>query len=81
MLGSIIAGEIYTSAILEPSNQDPENPMTTAKIEENQIVITGTKYLSEIASIAKSILISASSNEGVLLVLVEYRSSKINRII
>ena len=32
ILGSIIAGEIYTSAILEPSNQDPENPITTATI-------------------------------------------------
>ena len=80
MLGSIIAGEIYTSAILEPSNQDQENPITTAKFEENQIVITGTKYLSEIASIAKSILISASSNEGVLLVLVNTDQVKLTEL-
>jgi len=71
ILGSIIAGEIYTSAILEPSNQDPENPITTAKIENDQLIISGTKYLSEISSMAKSILISANSSEGVLLVLVE----------
>ena len=71
ILGSIIAGEIYTSAILEPSNQDPENPITTAKIENDQLIISGTKYLSEISSIAKSILISVNSSEGVLLVLVE----------
>ncbi|MDB3950972.1 acyl-CoA/acyl-ACP dehydrogenase [Gammaproteobacteria bacterium] len=71
ILGSIIAGEIYTSAILEPSNQDPENPITTAKIEDDQLIISGTKYLSEISSIAKSILISANSNEGVLLILVD----------
>ena len=44
ILGSIIAGEIYTSAILEPSNQDPENPITTAKIENDQLIISGTKY-------------------------------------
>ncbi|MDA9141593.1 acyl-CoA/acyl-ACP dehydrogenase [Gammaproteobacteria bacterium] len=71
ILGSIIAGEIYTSAILEPSNQDPENPITTAKIENDQLIISGTKYLSEISSMAKSILISVNSSEGVLLVLVE----------
>ena len=71
ILGSIIAGEIYTSAILEPSNQDPENPITTAKIENDQLIISGTKYLSERSSMANSILISVNSSEGVLLVLVE----------
>ena len=80
ILGSIIAGEIYTSAILEPSNQDPENPITTATIENNQLVIKGTKYLSEIASTAKSILISASSNEGVLLVLVDTDQVKLTEL-
>ena len=80
ILGSIIAGEIYTSAILEPANQDPESPITTAEIENNQVVITGTKYLSEIASIAKRILISASSNEGVLLILVDKDQVKLTEL-
>jgi len=80
ILSSIIAGEIYTSAILEPSNQDPENPITTAKIKDNQLVISGTKYLSEISSMAKSVLISANSNEGVLLVLVESDKVKLTEL-
>ena len=80
ILGSIIAGEIYTSAILEPSNQDPENPITTAKIEDDQLIISGTKYLSEISSIAKSILISANSNEGVLLILVDTDQVKLTKL-
>ena len=80
ILGSIIAGEIYTSAILEPSNQDPENPITTAKIENDQLIISGTKYLSEISSMAKSILISASSDEGVLLVLVNTDQAKLTEL-
>jgi len=80
ILGSIIAGEIYTSAILEPSNQDPENPITTAKIEDDQLIISGTKYLSEISSIAKSILISANSNEGVLLILVDTDQVKLTEL-
>ena len=80
ILGSIIAGEIYTSAILEPSNQDPENPITTAKIEDDQIIISGTKYLSEISSMAKSILISANSNEGILLMLVESDKIKLTEL-
>ena len=80
ILGSIIAGEIYTSAILEPSNQDPENPITTAKIENDQLIISGTKYLSEISSIAKSILISVNSSEGVLLVLVESDKVKLTEL-
>ena len=80
ILGSIIAGEIYTSAILEPSNQDPENPITTAKIENDQLIISGTKYLSEISSIAKSILISANSNEGVLLILVDTDQVKLTEL-
>jgi alkylation response protein AidB-like acyl-CoA dehydrogenase len=80
ILTSIIAGEIYTSAILEPSNQDPENPETTAKIEDDQLIITGTKYLSEITSMAKSILISASSNKGVLLILVDTDQVKLTEL-
>jgi alkylation response protein AidB-like acyl-CoA dehydrogenase len=80
ILSSIIAGEIYTSAILEPSNQDPENPITTAKIEDDQLIISGTKYLSEISSIAKSILISANSNEGVLLILVDTDQVKLTEL-
>ena len=80
ILGSIIAGEIYTSAILEPSNQDPENPMTKAKIENDQLIISGTKYLSEISSMAKSILISANSSEGILLVLVESDKVKLTEL-
>jgi len=80
ILGSIIAGEIYTSAILEPSNQDPENPITTAKIEDDQLIISGTKYLSEISSMAKSVLISANSNEGVLLALVESDKVKLTEL-
>ena len=80
ILGSIIAGEIYTSAILEPSNQDPENPMTAAKIENDQLIISGTKYLSEISSMAKSILISANSSEGILLVLVESDKVKLTEL-
>ena len=80
ILSSIIAGEIYTSAILEPSNQDPENPMTTATIENDQLIISGTKYLSEISSIAKSILISVNSSEGVLLVLVESDKVKLTEL-
>ena len=80
ILTSIIAGEIYTSAILEPSNQDPENPETTAKIEDDQLIITGTKYLSEITSIAKSILISANSNKGVLLILVDTDQVKLTEL-
>ena len=75
-----MAGEIYTSAILEPSNQDPENPMTTAKIENDQLIISGTKYLSEISSMAKSILISANSSEGILLVLVESDKVKLTEL-
>ena len=80
ILSSIIAGEIFTSAILEPSNQDPENPITTAKIENDQLIISGTKYLSEISSIAKSILISANSNEGVLLILVDADQVKLTEL-
>ena len=80
ILSSIIAGEIYTSAILEPSNQDPENPMTTATIENDQLIISGTKYLSEISSMAKSILISVNSSEGILLVLVESDKVKLTEL-
>jgi len=80
ILSSIIAGEIYTSAILEPSNQDPENPATSALIEGNELIISGTKYLSELASIAKNILVSVNSDEGVLLVLVKSDQVKLTEL-
>ena len=77
MLSSIIEGEIYTSAILEPFNQDTENPITRAEINRDKLIISGTKYLSELASKAKSILVSVTSNEGVLLVLVDSTQVKL----
>ena len=71
ILKSIVKGELYTSAILEPNNQDPENPITKAKFNGDKILVNGVKYLSEIASVAKSMLVSVSSDEGVLLVLID----------
>ena len=46
ILSSIIKGDIYTSAILEPFNQDTENPITRAEINGDKLIINGTKYLS-----------------------------------
>tara|TARA_B100000686_G_scaffold345210_1_gene429352 strand:- start:167 stop:1273 length:1107 start_codon:yes stop_codon:yes gene_type:complete len=76
ILSSIIEGEIYTSAFLEPFNKDTENPVTRAEINGDKLIINGTKYLSELASQAKSILLSVTSHEGVLLVLVD--SNQVN---
>ena len=80
IVSSITKGEIYTSAILEPLNHDPENPNTTAVFDDDKIIINGTKYLSEISSLAKGILISASSNKGVLLALVKTDNIKLTQL-
>ena len=77
IISSIIQGEIYTSAILEPHNQDPENPNTKAEFNGDKILVNGIKYLSEIASVAKSILVSVNSNKGVLLVLIDSNKLKL----
>jgi len=71
LIKAIAGGEIHTSAILEPLNQEPENPLSRADIDGDNLIITGTKYLSELASKSKSILVSVNSVEGVLLVLVD----------
>ena len=80
LIGDIVGGEIYTSAILEPFNHDPENPISRAEIEGDNIQITGIKYLSELASKSKSILVSVNSVEGVLLVLVDSSKIKISEL-
>ena len=80
IVSSITKGEIYTSAILEPLNHDPENPTTTAVFDDDKIIISGTKYLSEISSLAKGILISASSNKGVILALVKTDNVKLTQL-
>lgn len=80
LIGEIIKGEIHTSAILEPLNQETENPMTRAEIDGDKLIITGTKYLSELASKAKSILVSVNSDEGILLVLVDSKAVKISQL-
>ena len=80
LIGAIVGGEIHTSAILEPLNQDPENPLTRAEIDGDNLIITGTKYLSELASKSKSILVSVNSIEGVLLVLVDSSKVKISEL-
>tara|TARA_B100000287_G_scaffold359077_1_gene351002 strand:+ start:3149 stop:4255 length:1107 start_codon:yes stop_codon:yes gene_type:complete len=80
ILSSIVKGEIYTSAILEPYNQDPENPITNAEISKDRLIISGTKFLSELASEAKDILVSANSNKGVLLVLIDKEKLKLTKL-
>ena len=80
IVSSITKGEIYTSAILEPLNHDPENPNTTAVFDGDKVIINGSKYLSEISSLAKGILISASSNKGVILVLVKTDKVKLTQL-
>ena len=80
IIGDIVGGEIHTSAILEPLNQDPENPLSRAEIEGDNLIISGTKYLSELASKSKSILVSVNSVEGVLLVLVDSNKVKISAL-
>ena len=80
LIEAIVGGEIHTSAILEPLNQDPENPLTRAEIDGDNLIITGTKYLSELASKSKSILVSVNSVEGVLLVLVDSSKVKISEL-
>lgn len=80
LITSIIEGDIHTSAILEPLNQDPENPITKAEITGDQLTITGTKYLSELASKSKNILVSVNSDEGVLLVLVDSNKADISEL-
>jgi len=47
ILKSIVKGELYTSAILEPNNQDPENPITKAKFNGDKILVNGVKYLHD----------------------------------
>ena len=37
LIGDIVGGEIHTSAILEPLNQDPENPLSRAEIEGDNL--------------------------------------------
>ena len=80
IVSAITKGEIYTSAILEPLNHDPENPNTTAVFDDDKIIINGSKYLSEISSLAKGILISASSNKGVILALVKTDNVKLTQL-
>jgi len=80
LIASILKGDIHTSAILEPLNQDPENPLTRAEIAGDKLTITGTKYLSELASISKSLLVSANSDEGVLLVLVDKEHANVSEL-
>ena len=80
IVSSITKGEIYTSAILEPLNHDPENPNTTAVFDDDKIIINGSKYLSEISSLAKGILISASSDKGVILALVKTDNVKLTQL-
>ncbi len=74
-LPGVIAGStILTGALAEPGNSDPTSPRTTARSDGDSWRLDGTKDLVPAAQLATAIVVSAQTEDGPSLFVVETAS-------
>jgi len=76
LLPRVVRGEILISAALvEPLNEDPTQPTTTARTDGDEVVLSGTKTCVPFANRAGRILLSAQCDGGVGVYLLDPNAS------
>ncbi len=63
--------DVLSCAIAEEHEHAPSVPTTTATIDDNEYVLTGTKYLVPAATVANAFLVTATTPEGTGVFLVD----------
>lgn len=70
--GAVNGQSLLTSALMEENNEDPSSPLlTTAVAEGGGFKLSGSKTCVPLASQAKRILLSAKTDDGVIVVLLD----------
>jgi len=71
-LPKIASGEsLVTAALMETGNEDPATPKATAKAKGKNLLVSGTKVCVPFAKQSDTILVSAKTSKGVVVVLVD----------
>jgi alkylation response protein AidB-like acyl-CoA dehydrogenase len=76
--GVIEGSTILTAALAEPGNSDPTVPRTTARRDGDSWRLDGTKDLVPAAQLATAIVVSAQTDDGPGLFVVETASEGVN---
>ncbi len=72
LLTDVVAGKsLITAARIEPGNEDPAAPETTAKASGDGFVINGSKHLVSCADRAKGIVLAAKAGNELVIVLID----------
>ena len=69
--GVVDGGTVLTAAITEPGNSDPTAPRTAARPHGDTWLLTGTKELVPAAQLAAAIVVSATTDDGPALFVVD----------
>lgn len=69
--GVVDGSTILTAALAEPGNSDPTAPRTTAQRDGDSWVLAGTKELVPAAQLANAIVVSAQTDDGPGLFVVD----------
>lgn len=64
-------GTILTAALVEPGNSDPTSPRTTARRDGDVWRLDGTKQLVPAAQLANAVVVSARTDDGPALFVVD----------
>ena len=76
--GVIEGSTILTAALAEPGNSDPTVPRTTARRDGDSWRLDGTKDLVPAAQLATAIVVSAQTDDGPGLFVIETASEGVN---
>lgn len=72
LLPAVVRGEsLLSAALMEPLNEDPAQPTTTAKADGEDMVLNGTKTCVPFANRVQRILLSARQDGGVGVFLLD----------
>lgn len=75
LLPGVVRGEtILTAALVEPGNDDPVKPVTTARRDGAGWILEGTKMCVPVAALAARILVPARTPQGPAVFLVDPRA-------
>ncbi len=76
LLPAVVRGEsLLSAALMEPLNEDPAQPTTTAKADGEDMVLNGTKTCVPFANRVQRILLSARQDGGVGVFLLDPSAS------
>ena len=77
--GVVDGSTILTAALVEPGNSDPTSPRTTARSDGDGWRLDGTKQLVPAAQLANAIIVSAQTDDGPDLFVVDTDDDGVDR--